>query len=159
MWTGCLDLNLLNSLNQTKNIMRDLMLIVHFIGLAMALGTGFANMFLGSAAAKTEPAERGPFMSKTMVLVRMGQIGLGLLLISGFYMITPYWGSLMEMPLLMAKLGLVLAIAILVTVISLRVKKSQKEGNPALLMTIKPLGMANFFIAITVVILAVLIFH
>ena len=89
----------------------------------------------------------------------MGQIGLGLLLISGFYMITPYWGSLMEMPLLMAKLGLVLAIAILVTVISLRVKKSQKEGNPALLMTIKPLGMANFFIAITVVILAVLIFH
>ena len=111
------------------------------------------------AAAEMEPAERGPFMSKTMVLVRMGQIGLGLLLISGFYMITPYWGSLMEMPLLMAKLGLVLAIAILVTVISLRVKKSQKEGNPALLMTIKPLGMANFFIAITVVILAVLIFH
>jgi hypothetical protein len=32
--------------------MRDFMLILHFIGLAMGLGTSFANMYLGRAASK-----------------------------------------------------------------------------------------------------------
>src|SRR5260370_28406931 len=84
--------------------MRDLMLIVHFIGLTMALGTGFANLFLGVAASKLEPAERGKFMSNTMILMRMGHTGLGLLLLSGFYLITPFWKTLGEMPTLIAKL-------------------------------------------------------
>jgi hypothetical protein len=51
--------------------MHELMLVIHFIGLAMALGAGFANLFLSSVASKLEPAERGSFMS-TMIL-DMGQ--------------------------------------------------------------------------------------
>jgi hypothetical protein len=51
-----------------------------------------------------EPAERGSFMSKTMILGRVGQIGLGLLILSGLYLITPYWEVLGVMPLLIAKL-------------------------------------------------------
>lgn len=78
--------------------MRELMLIIHFIGLAMALGAGFANVFLGAAASKLEPAERGRFMAKTMILGRMGQSGLLLLLLSGFYLIGPYRNALGDMP-------------------------------------------------------------
>lgn len=33
--------------------MRDIMLILHFIGLAMGLGTAFAHMFIGILVAKT----------------------------------------------------------------------------------------------------------
>ena len=139
--------------------MREFMLVVHFIGLAMAVGTGFSNMFLGAAAAKMEPAERGSFMFKTLPLIRMGQTGLGLLLLSGFYLITPYWRVLGEMPMLIAKLFCVLLLIIVVTIISLRAKKAKKENNPALLASIRPLGMFNFIIAITIIILAVLTFR
>ena len=139
--------------------MRDFMLILHFIGLAMALGTGFANLFLGMAAAKLEPAERGKFMSNTTILVRMGHIGLGLLLFSGFYLITPFWKTLSEMPLLIAKLSLVATVVILVSMISMIVSKARRENNPALLMKLKPLGMLNFFVAIIIVVLAVFSFH
>lgn len=139
--------------------MRDLMLIVHFIGLAMALGTGFANLFLGVVASKLEPAEKGSFMSKTLILGRMGQIGLVLLILSGFYLMTPYWGALSSMPLLRVKLILVFLLVILVTVIILKVRKSKKEGNPALLAKIKPIGIMNFLLGVTIVVLAVLIFH
>ena len=139
--------------------MRDFMLIIHFIGLTMALGTGFANLFLGSVASKLQPAERGSFMSKTAILGRMGQIGLGLLLLSGFYLITPYWKVLDEMPLLIAKLVLVVILLILVASILLILKKSKKENNPAILAKIRPLGMLNFLIGISIVILAVLVFH
>lgn len=139
--------------------MHDFMLVLHFIGLAMALGAGFANQFLGMAAAKLEPAERGKFMSNTLILVRMGQIGLGLLLLSGFYLITPYWKTFSEMPLLIAKLMLVGVVIILVSAISIIVSKARKQNNPALLMKLKSIGMLNFLVAITIVVLAVLSFH
>jgi uncharacterized membrane protein len=139
--------------------MRDIMLITHFIGLAMALGTGFANLFLGIAASKLEPAERGKFMSNTMILMRMGHTGLGLLLLSGFYLITPYWKIVGDMPILIAKLSCVGLLLILVSVITIIAKKAQREGNPAMLMKLKPFGMLNFFLGITIVVLAVLSFH
>jgi len=139
--------------------MRELMLVIHFIGLAMALGAGFANLFLGSVASKLEPAERGAFMSKIMILGRMGQMGLGLLLLSGFYMITPYWKVLGEMPFLIAKLSLVVILLILVSAVLIIISKAKKQGNPALLAKIKPLAMLNFFIGITIVITAVLAFR
>ncbi len=139
--------------------MREFMLIIHFIGLTMALGAGFANMFLGAVASKLQPAERGSFMSKTAVLGRMGQIGLGLLLLSGFYLITPYWRVLDEMPLLIAKLTLVGILLILVGSILFILRKSKKENNPAILAKIRPLGILNFLIGISIVILAVLVFH
>lgn len=139
--------------------MRDLFLVLHLIGLAMAVGTGFANLFLASAAAKLEPAERGSFMAKTSILVRMGHTGLGLLILSGFYLITPYWSVLSEMPMLIAKLAVVVVQIVLVTVISLLISKAKKENNPAALMKLKPFGMAIFFLGLTIVILAVLTFH
>ena len=139
--------------------MRDLMLIVHFIGLTMALGAGFANLFLGVAASKLEPAERGKFMSNTMILMRMGQTGLGLLLLSGFYLITPLWKTLGEMPVLIAKLCLVGILVILVSVITVVARKAQQQGDAATLMKLKPFGILNFFVGITIVVLAVLSFH
>jgi len=139
--------------------MRDFMLVLHFIGLAMALGAGFSNLFLGFATSKLEPAERGKFMAKAMILARMGQTGLGLLLLSGFGLITPYWKVLSEMPMLIAKLCCVGILVILVATISTLASRAQKQGNPAMLMKLRPYGMLNFFLGITIVILAVLSFH
>lgn len=139
--------------------MRDLFLILHFIGLAMAVGTGFANLFLGFAASRLEPAERGSFMVKTMILTRMGQTGLGLLLLSGFYLMTPYWKILSTMPTLMAKLTLVGVLVVMVTFISLKAKKALKENNPSALAKLRPMGLLNFLIGLTILVLAVLTFH
>lgn len=139
--------------------MRDIMLILHFLGLAMSLGTGFANLFLGIAASKLEPAERGKFMANTMILMRMGHTGLGLLLLSGFYLITPFWKVLGDMPFLIAKLSLVGVLIILVSTITIIARKAIKEGNPAKLAKLKPFGMLNFSVGITIVVMAVLSFH
>jgi uncharacterized membrane protein len=139
--------------------MREIFLILHFIGLSMAVGSGFANIFLAMAAAKLEPAERGPFIMRTMVLVRMGQTGLGLLIISGLYLITPYWSMLSDMPTLIAKLSLVVLLIVMVTLVSLRARKALKENDPSQLAKLRPLGMLNFLIGLAIVVLAVLTFH
>ena len=69
--------------------LRETMLIVHFLGLAMGLGTSFAVLFLGMASARMEPVKGREFMLNVTHIGRMGHVGIALLLISGGYLMTP----------------------------------------------------------------------
>ncbi|MFY0625586.1 MAG: hypothetical protein JXR07_04795 [Reichenbachiella sp.] len=139
--------------------MREIMLITHMIGLAMGLGTSFAFMFLGIAAAKMEKEEAINFTVKAFTLRKMGNIGLGLLFISGGYLMTPYWSQLTEMPTLLAKLILFIVLGALLGILGGKAKKAQ-QGNPEeQLPKIKTLGRIALLVALTIVVLAVLTFN
>ncbi|MEJ2195113.1 MAG: hypothetical protein P8X73_09695 [Ignavibacteriaceae bacterium] len=139
--------------------MREVMLIVHFIGLAMGLGTSLAYMFLGIASSKMEEQEGQNFRLKTFALSRMGHIGLALLIISGGYLITPYWSILSAMPLLIVKLVLVLVLAALIGVISSYARKAKKGDAQSYFKKIETLGKLSVLTALIIVVLAVYIFH
>ena len=139
--------------------MREVMLIVHFIGLAMGLGTSLAYMFLGIASSKMEEQEGQNFRLKTFALSRMGHIGLALLIISGGYLITPYWSILSAMPLLIVKLVLVLVLAALIGVISSYARKAKKGDAQTYFKKIETLGKLSVLTALIIVVLAVYIFH
>ena len=98
--------------------MRETMLILHFIGLAMGLGTAFAHAFLGLSASKMSIDEGVKLKLNTHILGRMGRIGLVLLFISGAYLILPYWSSLLLLPLLMTKLVFFVVLLMLIAMIS-----------------------------------------
>ena len=134
------------------------MLITHFIGLAMGLGTSFANLFLGMASSKLPPEEAGRFRLYTMALSKMGHIGLTLLIVSGFYLITPYWSVLEQMPLLILKLLLVALLVILIAVITNIIKKI-KQGDMSNAHMMPLLGKITLTTAVLTVIIAVMIFH
>ncbi len=145
--------------NDTPTPMRDLMLILHFIGLAMGLGTGLAFLFLGIAAAKMEPAKRGEFMINAFILSRMGQLGLLLLVLSGAYLIIPYWSTLGTMPLLVAKLVLVIVLGAVMGINSSYARKV-KQGQAAIYAPrMAILGRIALITSLTIVVLAVLVFH
>lgn len=139
--------------------MHDVMLIIHFIGLAMGLGTSLGFMFLGIASTKMEKSEALTFNLNTFALAKMGHIGLTLLVISGIFLMTPHWSSLAEMPLLIAKLTLVAILGALVGINSVNAKKA-KAGNPEThLQNISSLGKISLLVSLLIVILAVLVFH
>ncbi len=139
--------------------MRETMLVLHFIGLTMGLGTSFAHLFLGIASSGMQPEEATKFRVKTLALTRMGHIGLVLLLVSGLYLITPYWKVLPSMPLLIAKLVLVSLLIALIAIISIKAKKAVKGDTAVEMKKIEPLGKLTFIIGLAIVILAVLIFR
>lgn len=139
--------------------MREVMLFVHFIGLAMGLGTGFAHAFLGAACAKMPAAEATKFKFQTLAITLMGHIGIGLLLISGFYMITPYWKVLSSMPWLMAKLALVLILVVLIGMISVAAKKAKQGDAEKQFGKIKMMGKFTLLIGIAIVAIAVKVFR
>lgn len=139
--------------------MRDIMLILHFIGLAMGLGTSFGFMFLGIAHGKMEKQDRIKFQLKSLALSRMGHIGIVLLIISGVALMIPYWSVLPASPVLIAKLVLVLVLAALIGIITSIGKKAQQGNTEAQLKKIEPLGKIALLTGVTVVVLAVYFFH
>jgi uncharacterized membrane protein len=139
--------------------MRETMLILHFIGLAMGLGTGFAHAFLGAAAAKMPKDEATKFRLNTLVISYMGKTGIALLLISGFYLITPYWKSLSSLPLLMVKLALVLVLIVLITLISIAGKKAKQGDAQNQFKKMEILGKLTLIVGLAIVIVAVIVFH
>jgi uncharacterized membrane protein len=135
------------------------MLMIHFLGLAMGIGTSFAHLFLGLASAKLDPADRVKFAIHSFALTKMGHIGLALLLISGGYLMTPYWSILGSMPLLIAKLSLFLVLAALIGIIGSNVRKAKQGDAQIHLSKIPPLGRLALLTSVAIVILAVLVFH
>jgi uncharacterized membrane protein len=139
--------------------MRELMLILHFIGLTMGLGTGFAHAFLGIAVSKMPADEATKFRLRSLALSNMGHIGISLLIISGLYLITPYWKILPSSPLLILKLVLVLVLLVLITLINLSAKKAKKGDAEVQLKKMGQLGKLTLLTGLAIVIVAVIIFR
>ena len=135
------------------------MLILHFIGLAMGLGTTFAHAFLGMAVSKMTSEEAIKFRLHSLVLSKMGNIGIVLLIFSGLYLITPFWTTLPSQPLLIIKLMLVVILSILITMINIYSKKAMKMDAEVQLKKMEVLGKMTLIIGVIIVILAVYIFH
>jgi uncharacterized membrane protein len=61
-------------------------LFLHFLGLALGVGTSFAMLTLGAAARDLAPEERTKFMLRVGALRKNGSYGLALLILTGLAM-------------------------------------------------------------------------
>jgi uncharacterized membrane protein len=139
--------------------MREAMLIIHFLGLAMGLGTSFGYMFLGIAGSRLKKEEEKKFTINTFSLSNMGHIGIVLLILSGGYLMTPYWASLMDRPLLIAKLALVILLVILILMLNSAASKAKSGDFEKQMKKTETLGKISMFTTISIVVLAVLNFR
>ncbi|MBV6442537.1 MAG: hypothetical protein EPGJADBJ_04255 [Saprospiraceae bacterium] len=135
------------------------MLITHFLGLGMGLGTSFANMFFGIAGAQMEPNEASKLRLASLVLSKMGQLGLLLLVVSGIFLMTPYWQILPSSPLLIAKLLLVAALITLVVLIHRAGARAKTGDAETQFKKIQRMGKMALLTSLMIVLLAVLYFH
>ena len=134
------------------------MLILHIIGIVMGMGTGFAHTFLGMSMAKMKSDEAMKLSVQALALTKMGNIGMILAVLSGIYLIIPFSSSLSENPLLILKLVLVFTLAVLITMINLFSTKVL-NGEAVYLKKIEKLGKICMLIDISIIILAVSVFH
>ncbi|HYJ08285.1 MAG TPA: hypothetical protein VEX18_04735 [Polyangiaceae bacterium] len=63
------------------------LLFLHFLGLALGVGTNLAMLTLGGAARELQPDERAKFMQRASALRKNGSFGLLLLILSGLGML------------------------------------------------------------------------
>jgi uncharacterized membrane protein len=139
--------------------MREFMLFFHFLGLVLAMGSGFASLFVAVYNRKLPPEELPRFMLKLRSLGYMGLTGIIVLIISGGALATPFWSIIGSMPYFMIKLGLVVVLLTLVILIDLRWRAALRRGGGPDLLIIAKLGRVAFPVGILILLFAVLQFR
>jgi uncharacterized membrane protein len=141
--------------------MYETLLILHFLGLALGLGTSFAMFTLNLTSKALEPAERVKFMQRAGALSRNGSYGLLLLILSGLG-ITFYrgFGNVMAWGggAFHAKLTLVVLLTGLVGYMQVTAKKARTTGDPKAMAKLPLLGRIGLVLTVSIVILAVVAF-
>ncbi len=142
--------------------MLDFLLILHFIGLALGVGTGFAMLTLGLATADMPPADRGAFMRRASVLTRNGAIGLTLLILSGVGLVlvrgvaeVMAWGG----PMFHVKLTLVAIMIGVFGYLQVLLRQSRSADGAAAAARIPLVSRVMLVLGVSVVVFAVLAFH
>lgn len=138
------------------------LLILHFLGLALGVGTGFAQITLGIATRDMAQPERAQFMLRALALGRNGSIGLGLLLVSGLGMMamrgvtaTLAWGG----GAFHAKLALVVVLIGVFGYLQVLVRRVRLAGGGPTMATLPKVGRAMLLVSVAVVICAVIAFQ
>jgi uncharacterized membrane protein len=142
--------------------MYDLLLILHFIGLALGVGAGLATFSLGLATKDMDPAERGKFMMRASILRKNGSYGLLLLVASGLgFVLERGWGSIAFRGggFFHAKLTLVVIMLGLLGYSQVLAKKLREQGGGANMGKLMLLGRVMLATGLAIVVLAVLAFH
>src|SRR5262245_14237039 len=69
------------------------LMVLHFLGLALGLSTGFANMVMAGLIDKAAPNEKAVLSRFPPAMARVGVIGLALLWISGISIVMTRYGT------------------------------------------------------------------
>ena len=136
--------------------LREAWLIIHFIGLFIGLGSGFALLVLNQVTNKMSPPEKGNFMKTASILAYVGPVGLIILLISGLGLTLPMWDSYKTIGLFHVKLTLFI-ILFLIVGIGHMLRKRYAGGPPPAFM--KYINLLPISLGLVIIILAVLSFH
>jgi MprA protease rhombosortase-interaction domain-containing protein len=137
--------------------------MLHFIGLAMGVGTSFAMLTLGSTARRLPPEESRIFFGRVGGLAKNGSIGFLLLVASGVGMLLDRGVSVMFQiggGAFHVKLTLVLILAGLLGY-SQVLRKRLREGGGAgpAAGTLPKVGMAMLALGVGIIVTAVMAFH
>ncbi|HKO49502.1 MAG TPA: hypothetical protein VJV79_17355 [Polyangiaceae bacterium] len=138
------------------------LLMLHFVGLALGVGASFSLFTLRRASAGLEPAERSKFILRALSVSKNGSWGLLLLLASGlglFFMRGP--GAVMAAggPAFHAKLTLVVILCGVAGYGQVLGKRAREAGGGPALTKLPAVSIAMLLLGVAIVIAAVIAFQ
>lgn len=141
------------------DIVNYILLILHFLGLAMGLSVSFSNIVMAGLINKAAPPEKAVLGRFPMAMTRVGDIGLVLLIGSGIGLLFLKWGGFSAMrPEFHIKLTLVAVLIGLIGFIHAQ-QARLKRGDASAMARIQIAGKAAFVTALAIVVFAVLAFE
>jgi hypothetical protein len=141
--------------------LNKILLILHFLGLAMGLSASFGNMVMAGLIAKAAPGEKPVLGRFPPAISRVGSSGLALLWITGLSLLFTRWGGFANLPNMPwqfhLKLTLVVILSGLVGYMQTLLRRMQK-GDAAAAATLPIVGRVAFVLVLTIVTCAVFAF-
>jgi hypothetical protein len=134
------------------------LMVLHFLGLALGLSTGFANMVMAGLIAKAAPNEKAVLARFPPAMSRVGAIGLVLLWGSGIAIVLTRYGTFSILPRpFIVKLSAVVLLTLIVGYIHVLMPRAQR-GDAAAVARIQTLGKMTGPLALIAIIFAVITF-
>ena len=134
------------------------LMLIHFLGLAMGLSTGFANMVMAGLIAKAAPNEKSVLGRFPPAMAKIGVIGLTLLWGSGLAIVYTRYGTFSILPRpFIVKIAAVVLLTLCVAYIHVLMPRAQR-GDAAAMARIQKIGMMTGPLAIIAIIFAVITF-
>ncbi|HET6348733.1 MAG TPA: hypothetical protein VFH88_06575 [Candidatus Krumholzibacteria bacterium] len=144
-------------------VFNKILLMLHFLGLAMGLSAFFANMTMLGLLKKAAPPEKPVLGRFPPLMARIGRIGLGILIVTGVTMVFTRWAGFAAMPWTFdVKMAAVVLLAIVIgymQVLEIRMRKADPPAMGALLARMENLGKMAGTLAVLAIIFAVLTFN
>lgn len=140
------------------DVLNQVLVFLHFVGLTLGFSVSFANMVMGGLIAKAPPQEKGVLGRFPPLMSRLGTIGLTLLWVTGVVLVFTKWNGFAILPWqFYVKLAAVVLLTITVTFIH-RAERLVQAGNTAAAARIESLGKMAMLFAVTALLFAVLTF-
>ena len=137
----------------------QILLILHFLGLAMGLSVGLSGLVMAGIMAAAAPQEKPILARFPAKMMRVGDIGLVLLWVTGLTMLFTKWNGFSGLPWQFhAKLTAVVLLTLTVGFIHSRAKKAF-SGDAAAAAQLAVAGKFALLMALTAVVFAVMTFN
>jgi len=135
--------------------------IIHMVGMAMVIGSGFSILALKKGSSDMNKAEREPFMLRGFAVTNIGAMGIALVLISGLAMIAQSGGAFVEQggTFFLAKLVLFLLYVVVFVSLRKRVKKARLTNGGPLMVNMSKFVVLMNVLGVMIIVAAVLSFH
>jgi hypothetical protein len=136
----------------------EVVLILHFLGLAMGMSVSFGNIVMLNLIAKAAPPEKAVLARFPPAISKVGRAGLALLWATGLTMLYTRWNGLAGMPWQFhVKLTAVILLTLTVVYLT-RLEGQVSRGDAAAAARIQTFGKVASASALVAVIFAVLTF-
>lgn len=139
--------------------MNKVLLILHFIGLALGFSVSVSNIVMSGLIAKAPPNEKPVLARFLPVMSHVGSVGLLLLWVTGLTMLFTKWNGFGGMPWQFhVKITAVVLLTLTVGFIH-RLQKQARLGDPSAPAKLPTFGKFATLFALTALIFAVLTFE
>jgi hypothetical protein len=140
------------------NIVNQVLLFLHFVGLALGFSVSFGNMVMSGIISNATPLEKAVLGRFPPKISQLGRIGLALLWTTGVILVFTKWNGFASLPW---QFHVKLAAVLLLTVTTEYIhwlERLVQRGNASALARIQPFGKVAFVLALLALLFAVLAF-
>jgi predicted ferric reductase len=136
----------------------QILIFLHFIGLAMGFATGIANGVMMDLITKAAPPDKAVLARFPPTMARVGQVGIALLWLTGLTLVFGKWGGFGSLPWsFYVKLAAVVVLTIVVAYMHVLGRRIM-TGDTAAAARVPTLGRIAMLAALTAVVFAVVAF-
>ena len=139
--------------------MKDIMIIFHNLGIVLTLGSSIFFLIIRKDLYKTAGEAKDDLYKVIAKYQRMAHIGMSIMLLTGGYLMTPYWSILGRMHMLHVKMLVFVLWLITVILLSIMLRKARTGKGKKCDSRMVRMNYASLTFGVIIIYVAVSQFH